>query len=51
MYTDASLSLRPQTHLVFFSGSGFDGCNDVFLDSYNEPEANLDAWYSAAPNL
>jgi len=37
--------------LVFFSGSGFDGCNDVFLDSYNEPEVNFDACYTGALNL
>src|SRR5260370_14037930 len=37
MYTDASLVRRPQAHLPL-SGSNFDLCNDVFLDSYNEPE-------------
>src|SRR5713226_8050547 len=37
MYTDASLVRRPQAHLPL-SGSSFDLCNDVFLDSYNEPE-------------
>src|SRR5216684_6629506 len=37
MYTDASFVRRPQAHLPL-SGSNFDLCNDVFLDSYNEPE-------------
>src|SRR5229473_4276961 len=37
MYTDASFMRRPQAHLPL-SGSSFDLCNDVFLDSYNEPE-------------
>src|SRR5260370_8971758 len=37
MSAEASLVRRPQAHLPL-CGSNFDLCNDVFLDSYNEPE-------------
>ncbi len=47
---DASFRRRPQAHLVL-SGSGFDLCNDVILDLYNEPEANFAAWYTRFPRI
>src|SRR6185312_5177911 len=50
MKTDASFRRRPQVHLPV--SAGFDFCNDVFLDLYNDAETDfVFGWYTGRGEL